>query len=256
MHYLLNFSKDRMAAAVNQGVEDARAWCRARNIPLQPGPAYPPPPATAKTSVTFTEEMKGFVDRGSTATSHDEYQAAAANGKARDEAFMFHLDVSVADVDAFLASPAHQARADGYIDSPLFGGRRPVADGTVNLLVNGVDPTKKHMRYRCYFTASDGREYTLAGVKDIEGPAFTTVWAETTTLYTLILDGRVADGQPGTIVAAGVLVIRPEDFFLRQLFSFRTTGPTPAARLDGLNRFGAMFMGQIWDVYGRQVGPA
>ena len=34
MHYLFNFSKDRMAEAVNQGVEDARAWCRAQDIPL------------------------------------------------------------------------------------------------------------------------------------------------------------------------------------------------------------------------------
>ena len=46
VHYLLNFSKDRMAEAVNQGVEDARAWCRARNIPLQPGPPVPAPPGT------------------------------------------------------------------------------------------------------------------------------------------------------------------------------------------------------------------
>src|SRR5580765_2075027 len=58
VHYLLNFSKDRMGEAVNQGVEDARAWCRQRNIPLQPGPAYPPKPPTAATSLKFTEEMK------------------------------------------------------------------------------------------------------------------------------------------------------------------------------------------------------
>lgn len=255
VHYLLNFSKDRMAAAVNQGVEDARAWCRARNIPLQPGPAYPPPPSPAITSVSFTEEMKGFVHRGSTADSHAEYQAAAATAKAGGETFMFHLDVSVADVDRFVTSPAHEAQADGYVESPLFGGRRLVAGGIVNLLVNGADPAKKHMRYRLPFTGSDGREYTLAGVKDIEGPGFDALWAETTTLYTQVLDGRVPDGQAGTVIAAGVLVIRPEDFFFRQLFSFRTAGPTLAARLDGLNRFGAMFLGQIWDVYGRQIGP-
>ena len=64
MHYLLNFSKDRMAEAVNQGVEDARAWCRARNIPLQPGAPVPPPISTPKTSLTFTEEMKGTVSEG------------------------------------------------------------------------------------------------------------------------------------------------------------------------------------------------
>ena len=164
--------------------------------------------------------------------------------------------VTAEDVEAFVTSPAHETRADGYIESALFGGRRPVANGTVNLFVNQADPGKKNMRYRLFFTAADGRALTLTGVKDIEGPSFTSLWAETTTLYTQILDGHVPAGQTGTVVASGVLVIRPEDFFFRQLFSFRTKGPSPAARLSALNRFGAMFFGKVWDVYGRQAGPA
>jgi predicted acylesterase/phospholipase RssA len=255
VHYLLNFSRDRMAEAVNQGVEDARAWCRAQNIPLQPGPAYPPPAPSPATSLRFTEEMKGFVKAGATAATHDEYQAAAAQGKEADGALMFHLDITVADVDGFITSPAHETRADGYIESPLFGGRRPVSNGTVNLFVNAGDPSRKNMRYRLFFTGSDGRDYTLAGFKDINGPSFTTLWNETTTLYTQVLQGHVSAGQQGPMVASGVLVIRPEDFFFRQLFSFHTEGPSMAARLAGMSRFGAMFFGKVWDVYGRQVGP-
>jgi hypothetical protein len=256
VHYLLNFSKDRMAEAVNQGVEDARAWCRARNIPLQPGQTLPPAPSAAVTSLTFTEEMKGFVKTGATATTHEEYQSAAAQGKDANGALMFHLDISVADVDAFVVSPTHQTRADGYIDSPVFGGRCPVSNGTVNLLINGADPTKKQMIYRLFFTGADGKPYTLAGFKDIEGPAISAVWNETTTLYTQILDGHVAPGALGAVRAAGVIVIRPEDFFFRQLFSFRTEGPSIAARLAAMNKFGAMFLGKIWDVYGHQAGPS
>jgi cholesterol oxidase len=210
----------------------------------------PPPPSTPKTSLTFTEEMKGSVAEGATAATHDEYQAAAAHGKP----LMFHLDVTAADVDAFVTSPAHETDADGYIDSPLYGGRRP-AKGTVNLFVNQADPSKKNMRYRLFFTAADGRALTLTGFKDIAGPAFTSMWAETTTLYTQILEGHVAAGQQGPVVASGVLVIRPEDFVFRQMFSFRTKGPSPAARLGALNRFGAMFFGKVWDVYGHQAGP-
>jgi cholesterol oxidase len=56
------------------------------------------------------------------------------------------------------------------------------------------------------------------------------------------------------VVASGVLVIRPQDFVFTQLFSFRTQGPSIAARLNALNRFGAMFFGKIWDVYGPK-GP-
>ena len=255
VHYLLSFSKDRAAEAVNQGVEDARAWCRARNIPLRPGQPVPHPASTPATSLKFTEEMKGFVKPGQAASTHEEYQAAAAQGKQANDAVMFHLDISVADVDAFVTSPAHETRADGYIESQLFGGRRPVSNGTVNLFVNAADPTKKTMVYRLFFTGADGRTYTLAGFKDIQGPSVTTLWHETTTLYTQILDGHIAAGQQGPLFGSGVLVIRPEDFFLKQLFSFRTQGPSAAARLAGLNRFGAMFLGKIWDVYGHQAGP-
>jgi predicted acylesterase/phospholipase RssA len=256
VHYLLNFSRDRMAEAVNQGVEDARAWCRARNIPLQPGVAYPSRAPAPATSVTFTEEMKGFVKMGATATTHEEYMQAAADGESDGGALMFHLDISVADVDGFVTSPSHQARADGYIESALFGGRCAVANGVVNLLVDAGAGSKKQMLYRLFFSSSDGHAYTLAGFKDIAGPSLTAAWTETTTLYTQVLEGHVAAGDPSTVVASGVIVIRPEDFFLHQLFSFRTDGPTPAARLSGLNRFGAMFLGKLWDVYGNQVAPS
>jgi predicted acylesterase/phospholipase RssA len=256
VHYLLNFSKDRMAEAVNQGVADARTWCQARNIPLQAGPSYPRPVATPVTSLQFTEEMKGFVKDGQTANTHDEYQAAATQGRNANGALMFHLDVSVADVDAFVTSPAHEARADGYIESPRFGGRRPVSNGTVNLFVNAADPSKKNMFYRLFFIGADGRDYTLAGFKDVQGPSLTSLWNETTTLYVQIVDGHVAAGQPAPVLASGVLVIRPEDFFLKQLFSFRTQGPSVGARLNAMNRFGVMFLGKIWDVYGAQAGPA
>jgi predicted acylesterase/phospholipase RssA len=251
VHYLLNFSKDRMAEAVNQGVEDARAWCRARNMALQPGAPVPQPPATPKTSLTFTEEMKGTVALGESATTPDEFRAAASRGAP----LMFHLDVTAEDVDAFVSSPAHETRAAGHVESALFGGRRPVSSGTVNLFVSQADPAKKNMRYRLFFTAGDGRALTLTGVKEIAGPSFSSLWAETTTLYTQILEGHVAAGQQGSVVASGVLVIRPEDFFFKQLFSFRTKGPSAAARLSAMNRFGAMFFGKVWDVYGRQAGP-
>jgi hypothetical protein len=253
VHYLLNFSKDRMAEAVNQGVEDARAWCRQRGLPLQPGPSYPPPSAAPATSLRFTEEMKGFVARGETATTHEEYQVAASKGR-DGGAMMFHLDISAENVDTFISSPSHETRADGYIESPAFGGRLSAANGVVNLFVNAGDPAKKNMRYRLLFTGGDGRPYTLDGFKDIEGPSFASLWSETTTLYTRILEGHIAAGQQGPVAASGVLVIRAEDFFLKQLFSFRTNGPSLAARVSALNRFGLMFFGKVWDVYGHQGG--
>ena len=55
-------------------------------------------------------------------------------------------------MDAFLDEPDHEARADGWIDSPSFGGRRPVLHGSVRLFADGC----RTMRYRLHFTDADG----------------------------------------------------------------------------------------------------
>ena len=255
IHYLLNFSRDRMAESVNKGVEDARAWCRAKGITLTPAPAPPTVPPSPVTSLQFTEVMKGFLHAGSSAQSHADFEAAAAKGRETNGALAVQLTISAANLDEFVTSPAHQTKADGFVDSPLVGGKSPVTGGVVNLFVDAADPAKKNMKYRLPFTGADGNDYTLVGFKDINGQTLASAWPETTTLYTTLLSGRVAEGATGPIVASGIIVIRPEDFFFRQMFSFRVQAPTPAAALQGLGRFGAMFLGKLWDVYGQQIRP-
>jgi cholesterol oxidase len=207
------------------------------------------------TSLQFTEVMRGYASAGATATTHAEFEAAAAAGKNTNGALMFELTVTIANVDEFITSPTHPTKADGFIESAIVGGRSPVTGGVINLLVDAGDPTRKQMKYRLMFTGADGHPYTLVGFKDISGQTFASAWPETTTLYTTILAGHVADGQSGPTVARGVLHIRPEDFLFRQLFSFRVQGPSLVARTQALNRFGVMFLGKLWDVYGHQVGP-
>jgi predicted patatin/cPLA2 family phospholipase len=255
VHYLLNFSRDRMAEAVNAGVEDARRWCRERNLPLTSGPPTPPVPATPVTSLQFTEEMKGHIGAGVTATTREEFQSAEAKGKVQQNAFMFHLTVNIADVDHFVTSPQHATTADGYIESPLAGGRVPVKGAVVNLFVDAGDPSRKNMRYRIKFNAANGRPYTMVGVKDVSGKTFADLWPETATLFTTLFEGHVDEGGVGPVAGSGVIYIRPEDFFFMQMFSFRVQGPTLAARTSALARFGAFFFGKVWDVYGRQIGP-
>lgn len=80
------------------------------------------------------------------------------------------------------------------------------------------------------------------------------MWPETSTLYSRILSGRVAEGDGGSTIASGVIAIRPEDFVFIQLFSFRGDGPTPVDAAQALTRFGVMFFGKLSDVYGHQVG--
>ena len=258
VHYLLNFSRDRMAEAVNKGVDDARAWCRSKGIPLTspaPAPAPAPGPAPTVTSLQFSEVMKGFLSAGASAQSRGEFEAAAAHGKEANGALSVQLTVTAPDVDAFITSPEHKTRAEGFVESPLVGGRCAVTSGTINLFVDAGDPRRKEMKYRLLFTGGDGKPYTLVGFKDISGKTLASAWPETTTLYTTLLSGHVAEGATGPTFASGVITIHPEDFFFRQLFSFRVEGPTVAARANALARFGVMFFGKVWDVYGQQIGP-
>lgn len=255
VHYLLNFSRDRMAEAVNAGVEDARRWCQARHIPLTGGQPVPVTPAVPVTSLQFTEEMKGHIGAGLTATTREEYEAGEARGKTTNGKFMFHLTANIADVDHFVTSPQHATTADGYVDSPLVGGRSPVKGGVINLFVDAGDPTRKNMRYRLKFTGANGKAYTMVGFKDISGQTFAELWPETTTLFVTLYDGHVDEGGHGPVVGTGVLYIQPQDFFFMQMFSFRVQGPTLAARTSAMARFGAFFFGKVWDVYGHQIGP-
>jgi hypothetical protein len=53
---------------------------------------------------------------------------------------------------------------------------------------------------------------------------------------------------------AGVLHIRTVDL-LRQLSTMRTPGHDLAARARAMARFGRLFLGKLWDTYGRRILP-
>jgi cholesterol oxidase len=76
------------------------------------------------------------------------------------------------------------------------------------------------------------------------------VWRDTSTLYVRVLAGHVPpDGDEGRVVGAGVITIHVPDF-LRQLTTFRTSGPRPAHSLESFSR---LFLGQLWEVYGPRL---
>lgn len=60
-------------------------------------------------------------------------------------------------------------------------------------------------------------------------------------------------GRRGWGLAAGIVRIQVLDF-LRQLTTFRTDGGTgEISRTSALARFGAFFLGSLWDVYGGRL---
>ncbi|MEU6146862.1 hypothetical protein ABZ848_41765 [Streptomyces sp. NPDC047081] len=136
-------------------------------------------------------------------------------------------------MDAFLEEPDHEARADGWIDSPSFGGRRPVLHGTV--------------RYRLHCTDTDGLPRTFTGRKDPAPGAPVRLWADTTRLTFRVLNGHVHEpgGTDAGLLGTGTAHLGATDL-ARLLTTFRTTGPHGTA---ALTRFGRFLAGELWNTY-------
>ncbi len=163
---------------------------------------------------------------------------------------MFHLTITADDVDGFVADPAHLGRATGYVECDLLGGRLPVQRGWFNLFTRDADPARRRMLYRLLLADAGGNPLTLVGHKDVHDDPGFDVWRDTSTLYVRLHAGHSdPSGEDGPVVAAGIITIHIPDF-LRQLTTFRTDGPQPAHAMEA---FGRLFLGELWDVYGRAL---
>lgn len=260
LHYLINFSQDRLAEAVNLGVQRGREWCRERGIPLKEhGGDFPVAVHEADTKVAFTEEMKGFVTFGEM-----DFDRGARQGKESGTSIMFHLTITVDGVSRFVTDPRHDtANVKGYVKSDSLGGQREVEQAKFNLFVDDADPARKRMFYRLFFRDDKGSPLTLSGFKDVKDDPGMDLWHDTTTLFTRVLKGHVSEEEENAarqdeaayremVVASGIIIIHFFDF-MKQLTTFRAEGPTLSDRAAALSSFGRLFMGKLWDVYGRNV---
>lgn len=249
LHYLINFSQDRLGEAVNLGVRDARDWCHDQGIRLDSPPGYRSVAQRAEARLWFTEEMKGFFTLG-----EKDPEEGFQSGRRNRNRLSFRLTIRVDGVDRFLADPDHPATTEGRILCDALGGDLPVKDGIFNLFVHARDPRRKQMLYRLFFTGGDGEELTLSGVKRIENDPDFDAWEDTTTLYCRVFQGRVGpdDEAEANVVGAGIVRIHLLDF-LKQLTTFRVEGTSLAGRTAALARFGQSFFGKLWDVYATRV---
>lgn len=246
LNYLINLSRDRVNEAVNLGVGVAREWCAENGVAItHEGPDYPVSVHDALTTLSFTEEMKGFITPGAA-----DYAVGYDAGKAAGTAAMFHLTIDVEGVHRFSADPDHSAVANGYFECEALGGRMEVSRGDFNLFIDGDSPDQTWMLYRLFFESAEGKQMTLSGYKDVrDAPGF-DMWADTTTLYTTIYEGHVekAEEDSAPVLAQGILKIQMLDF-LHQMTTFRVTGPTVGDRVSAMSSFGELFLGKLWNVY-------
>ncbi len=203
------------------------------------------PTSTGKSGIRFTEQMKGFAALGV-----DDPQTGHDQGKKARERMMFELTIAVDDVDRFVSEPGHLGSAEGYVDCDLLGGRLEVERGWFNLFVEADDPDQRRMLYRLWLTGPGGNPMTFAGFKEVRDEPGLDVWRDTSTLYVRVLEGHVEpdagdDGVP--VLGAGVITIHIPDF-MKQMTTFRTWGDHRVGAMEG---FGRLFLGQLWEVYGR-----
>ena len=248
VHYLLNFSRDRAAEAVNRGVEAARLWCDAAGIARRPGPVYTPAAATARTSARFSETLNGFVGFGAT-----EFATGFGQGQTEGTALALHLDVFIDDLDEFLTLPEHRARLQGSIECDRLGGKRPLESGALQFLVDSGDPTQKQIDYEISFHDEQGAAFLLTASKNLTDHSGTGAWQEVSTAFTKLTSADGGESQPA-IVAAGI--IRSSWLHdVEQIASIRVDAPGAAAHAHALARFGAFYFGRLWDVYARGLLP-
>lgn len=197
-------------------------------------------------SMEFTEKMKGFIALGET-----DPMTGWRLGRTLTQRFMFKLTITAPDVERFVASEDRTALAEGYVDSDVLGGERPVQRGWANLFVDTEHEGTQEMRYRLWFSDMSGTPLTMYGFKTVrDDPGFDT-WRDTSTLYITIMKGHIppgpngADDAPGEVIGAGVLRILPRDF-ARQLTTFRGGGKGPLASIA---RFGVFFTKSVADAY-------
>ncbi len=196
-------------------------------------------------AVSFTEEMKGFVAFG-----EEDFDSGFRAGRESRTALMFHLTITAEDIDSFIADREHEAwpRAGS-----LRGARRPAARSSAGSSTCSSTRSGDRSASGCSIgsTSRDGsgQPLTLAGYKVVEDDPGFDLWRDTTTLFTRVLRGHVEEPGPArrrkpwpreSSTSTGL-------DFARQLTTFRCDPPT---RLDALARFGALFAGDLWDVYG------
>ena len=199
-------------------------------------------------TVRFTEEMLGHITFGET-----DFARGAQPSRDGSADFKFHLTIEVEDIDAFGKDPLRPAGAKGWVHCDALGGQLPVIEGWFNLFVDQEEPGVKHMLYRLWFYDGVGHPLTMTGYKLVANDAGFDVWKDTTTLFTRVLRGHVAEGgdDSAEIVGSGIIIIRMRDF-AKQLTTFRSSGPGLGAQLGALVKFGVIFAQQLAQVYLRR----
>jgi hypothetical protein len=207
---------------------------QAEGVPLTPEATQMKEPTPG---LTFRETMTGPMTAGAT----DPKKAPAEGPR-----LSMNVTVSIDDIEKFTTDPNHPGSLVGTIDYPPFGTGIPCPTGLFQLFSPRDGSKIRYMIYELGFKHG-GKEYYLAGRKEVHDDSGLDLWSDTTTLYTVLHEGT---DKSGPIVAAGVLSLGVTDL-IRLLKTMHATNPTSAAAAaKAIAKFGRFFLGTLWETYG------
>jgi hypothetical protein len=190
--------------------------------------------------LTFRETMSGPV-----ALEATDPEAGARDPDAKS--LSIHCEISIDDIDRFVADREHTGSITGSVEYEAFGGELPVTRGIFNLFSPGGE-NERLMQYRLAFE-HDGKPYFLDGAKHVRDDPGFDVWKDTTTLHSVLHEGSDSSGP---VVGAGILSLGAGA--LAQMMS--TMRPVGGG-IEPLMKFGKVFLGSLWEQYGKdKIGGA
>jgi choline dehydrogenase-like flavoprotein len=190
--------------------------------------------------LTFRETMSGPVALGAS-------DPAAGASDPNAKTLAIHCEISIDDVDRFVADREHTGSITGSVEYEAFGGELPVTRGIFNLFSPGGE-NERLMQYRLAFE-HEGKPYFLDGAKHVQDDPGFDVWKDTTTLRTVLHEGSDSSGPA---VGAGILSLGAG-----ALAGMMSTMRPVGGGIEPLVNFGKVFLGSLWESYGKdKIGRA
>lgn len=228
------------ATLIGMGYQDAQAYLAAmkpQGLPFEPEVTAMKP---TRLGITFRESMAGGFALGET-----DPRAGHERGEREGTTLTMHATIDIQDLEAFIGDATHGGRITGNVSFPPLGDAIPAKTGVFRLFSPADDPRLKYMVYELGF-ASGGKDYYLAGKKEVRDDPGFDLWSDTTTLYSRLHQGPDASGP---VVGAGVLRLGIMD--LRRLVStMHAVGAESTVQAaEAVLKFGKFFVGELWGTY-------
>jgi predicted patatin/cPLA2 family phospholipase len=228
------------ATLIDMGYQDAQrylATMKPDGLPFEPEVTAMKP---TRLGITFRETMAGGFALGET-----DPRAGNERGQREGTTLTMHATIDVQDLDEFIADAMHGGRITGNVSFPSLGDALPAKVGVFQLFSHADDPRLRYMVYELGF-ATGGKDYYLAGKKEVRDDPGFDLWSDTTTLYTRLHQGTDATGL---VIGAGILRLGIMD--LRRLVAtMHAVGAESTAQAaEAVLTFGRFFVGELWNTY-------